>query len=409
MRNRIRRPRRLSSRLRGASLRGTVWRLALVGGLTAAVGAGAFHRADVPRVDTPLVVLGANDLGMHCMQQDFSEFLILPPFNTLHAQVIDRSGEHPELVTEGVTVEYTIPQNTRSTDKTNWWTYDQDLLGVDSPPDVGLEGAGMSGTMTRNPGKHDWKVVGIPITPIDDDGREDPYPLATVSVRRQGQVVAQTQIVVPVSWEINCNLCHNTPGISPGLDILQDHDRLHGTTLVNSQPVFCASCHADPALGAEGDPDVSTFSSAMHGAHSTRMDMVSLDNTCYACHPGIRTQCQRDVHFASNITCIDCHGDMAAVGDPGRTPWVDEPRCDDCHSRSRYEFEQPGTLYRDSVGHGGVSCYACHGSPHAITPTVTAADNLQALRLQGHTGVINDCTVCHSRPEGDPFFHRTDD
>ena len=125
MRNRMQRPKQGRSRLRGATLRGTVWKLALVGGLAAVVGAGVFGRADVPRVDTPLVVLGANDLGMHCMQQDFSEFLILPPFNTLHAQVIDRSGEHPELVTEGVTVEYTIPQNTRSTDKTNWWTYDR--------------------------------------------------------------------------------------------------------------------------------------------------------------------------------------------------------------------------------------------------------------------------------------------
>ena len=29
-----------------------------------------------------MVVLGYNDLGMHCMNQDFSEFMILPPFNT---------------------------------------------------------------------------------------------------------------------------------------------------------------------------------------------------------------------------------------------------------------------------------------------------------------------------------------
>ena len=29
------------------------------------------------------VVLGYNDLGMHCMNQDFSQLCILPPFNTL--------------------------------------------------------------------------------------------------------------------------------------------------------------------------------------------------------------------------------------------------------------------------------------------------------------------------------------
>jgi hypothetical protein len=384
------------------------WALAALGGLAATVG-WSRPAPEEPAVMTPLVVLGANDLGMHCMQQDFSEFLILPPFNTVHAQVIDRSGEHPRIVTENVIVEYAIPGNTRSTDKTNWWSFDQLLLGVDAPADVGLTGNGLAGRMLRVQGENDWAVTGIPITPVDDDGRENPYPLATITVRQGTQIVARTQTVVPVSWEINCNLCHNAPGISPGLDILRDHDRLHGTSLELNQPVFCAGCHADPALGAPGQSGISTFSSAMHAAHAPRMGQIDLENSCYACHPGIRTQCQRDVHFARGVNCIDCHGDMAEVGDPARRPWVDEPRCADCHTRQGFEFEQPGKLFRESVGHGGVHCYACHGSPHAITPTVTDADNIQAIVLQGHSGTISNCTVCHSRPEGDPFFHRTDD
>ena len=36
------------------------------------------------------VILAWNDLGMHCAQDDYSYFLILPPFNTLHAQVFER-------------------------------------------------------------------------------------------------------------------------------------------------------------------------------------------------------------------------------------------------------------------------------------------------------------------------------
>ncbi len=35
-------------------------------------------------------ILAWNDLGMHCTQDDFSYFLILPPFNTVHVQVIKR-------------------------------------------------------------------------------------------------------------------------------------------------------------------------------------------------------------------------------------------------------------------------------------------------------------------------------
>ena len=34
-----------------------------------------------------------NDLGMHCMDEDYSVFAILPPFNTLNAELIDKSGK----------------------------------------------------------------------------------------------------------------------------------------------------------------------------------------------------------------------------------------------------------------------------------------------------------------------------
>lgn len=106
------------------------------------------------------------------------------------------------------------------------------------------------------------------------------------------------------------------------------------------------------------------------------------------------------------MRCTECHGEMQDVGDPVRRPWIDEPRCSDCHIRPGFEFEQPGTLFRDSRGHSGVQCSACHGSPHAITPTVTGVDNLQAIALQGHPGKIDTCIVCHTEQPGDPFFHR---
>jgi hypothetical protein len=192
-------------------------------------------------------------------------------------------------------------------------------------------------------------------------------------------------------------------------DILRAHDRLHATDLEQHQPVFCAGCHSDNALGTPGLPDVPSLSSAMHGAHATRMDQANLTNSCYACHPGIRTQCLRDVHAANNITCVDCHGDMAAVANPARNPWLQEPTCGSCHTRQGFEFEQPGVLFRNSVGHGGVQCMTCHNSPHTVTPAVTEADNLQSMRLQGHTGKINTCTVCHTSQPGDPFPHRRND
>lgn len=352
----------------------------------------------------PLVVLGYNELGMHCMNQDFSEICILPPFNTLRAEVIDRSGSEPRIVRTGVTVRYALPANTRAADKTNFWCYAKMLFGVDLAPNIGLTGNGLSGAMLPT-ARNDWEATGIPVTPLDDFGRDNPYPLAQITVVRNGQVAGQTRAVVPVSWEISCNLCHGG-GVSVGTDILRKHDKLHNTKLEQAKPVLCASCHADPALNAPGQTGVTTLSHAMHRAHASRVADLNLNNSCYACHPGFRAQCQRDVHLSNGINCTDCHGDMQAVGNASRRPWVDEPRCASCHRRTGFEFEETGKLYKESRGHEGVTCAACHGSPHAITPTVMPVDNLQALNLQGHSGKIDTCTVCHRQRPNETFPHR---
>ncbi len=361
---------------------------------------------------SPYVVLGYNDLGMHCMNQNFSEICILPPYNTLRAQVIYRGGEEPKIVKSGVSVRYSIPGNTISSNKTNFWQYAKKLFGVNLQPNIGLTGNGLSGYMKPTLNDNDWGATGIPITPITDSNQLNPYQLSKIDVIANGKVSGSTVAVVPVSWEINCNLCHTTPGISVETDILRKHDRLHNTKLEQAKPVLCASCHADAALGTAGKPGVKTMSHAMHASHAERMAPVaSLGNTCYSCHPGFQTNCQRDIHFSKGIFCKDCHGDMKDVGNTNRRPWIDEPRCQTCHQKNKpdYQFEEPGKLYKDSHGHMGVHCSACHGSPHAIAPAVTPADNAQAILQQGYAGTINSCKVCHRKVPNERFPHRRDD
>lgn len=357
---------------------------------------------------TSLVVLGYSELGMHCMNEDFSEFMILPPYNTLYAQVIDRSHGSPEIMQSSISIRYEIPGNTESASKTNFWDYAEALFGRAVPVNVGLTGNQLTGTMLPEAApRTDWAVTGIPITPIEDAGTENPYALAVITVSQGGTDIVQTQAVVPVSWEISCNICHNTQGISTATDILRKHDLVHGTNLEANKPVTCGDCHAQPALAMPGDGTSPSLSRAMHGSHASRMALVG-DVSCYACHPGIRTQCQRDVHFSKGMNCISCHGQMTDVAAPERLPWVTEPRCETCHVNTApagYEFEQPNTLYRNSRGHRNIMCGACHGSPHAITPTVTLEDNVQAIAIQGHEGVINTCSVCHSEAPEDPFPH----
>ena len=64
-------------------------------------------------------------------------------------------------------------------------------------------------------------------------------------------------------------------------------------------------------------------------------------------------------------------------------------------------FANPGAgnpkLYRVSTGHGGVMCEGCHGATHAEFPNSnpSANDNVMSNQLQGHTGVVVECTTCH--------------
>ncbi|MEQ1622210.1 MAG: hypothetical protein ABL919_12445 [Methylococcales bacterium] len=54
-------------------------------------------------------------------------------------------------------------------------------------------------------------------------------------------------------------------------------------------------------------------------------------------------------------------------------------------------------LYRAGKdNHGQAACAACHGAAHAIWPNRDPNDNVTALQLQGHSGPIAECSVCHT-------------
>lgn len=371
------------------------------------IGCGPADAAPMQTASS-LVVFGYNDLGMHCMNEDFSQICVLPPANTLRAQVIDRSGEEPRIVTSGIQVNYSIPGNTDSASKTNFWQFAPRLFATNLPPNIGLFGFGLSGTMQAT-NQRDFAAPGIPVTQLNDRLDTDYYQLAKVDVWKQGNLVATTRPVIPVSWEMSCDKCHKAPDGNVAMSILRSHDKLHGTTLQKRVPVLCASCHADAALGTTGAPGMPTLSGAMHTAHAKRMGRLTDEAACYSCHPGPVTQCLRDVHKSKGLTCTSCHSTMKAVGSARRRPWVDEPRCGNCHRVSGHQYEQTGVLYRDSVGHQGVKCITCHGSPHAVGPSVNPRDNVQAIALQGYAGTINKCTVCHRTQPREAFEHKRDD
>ncbi|MBT8126751.1 MAG: cytochrome C [Gammaproteobacteria bacterium] len=293
-----------------------------------------------------------------------------------------------------------------------------------------------------------------------------------------------------------CQTCHYTPA----LDLAQ----LGPLGPENDGPLVLNGVTVSPSL-ANGRDQIKhkSMSNVMHSHHATVVDLNGnrlfpdmppavdangnlrdpalgrqiLEETCYQCHPGQRTDCLRGAMATGGMLCQDCHGDMAQVGDdftrnvspdnPGafelasdfhtnpdtpRVPWANEPGCGSCHtgdamdnmhsdpntvgdpddgirlmqafrtnddkatpivpSNKRFAentvpatfdgMPNPGAgnpmLYRVSKGHKGVFCEACHGSTHGIWPNgnPNANDNLASLQLQGHTGTISECSVCHT-------------
>jgi hypothetical protein len=364
------------------------------------------------------IVIAWNDLGMHCANKYFGNMCILPPYNNQHVQVIKVGtiSSLPQITTFGMKVTYEIPGNTYSVGKTDFWTYAPSLFGVTLPADTGLTGMGLSGTMNIN-GNY-FYVEGIPVTPYSDLDlvNEHPFQLTLIKLYDAGNnLLASTQSVIPVSNEINCVSagCHSSEQ-----NILNMHESVSGFD-PSVKPILCANCHQDNALGKPGTIGTPVFSEAVHNKHG------GITNDCYKCHPGPNTQCFRDIMHTNGMVCQDCHGSVDHVGQTisnGRQAWLEEPDCGAVACHGPQHAAEPGKLFRNSKGHGNLFCSACHGSPHAILPTNNANDNLQNLTLQGYTGTLNSCIVCHgvaptgAGPHGlyasvinyDPFTTNTD-
>ena len=417
-----------------------------------------------------------SELGMHCMDgKDYSIFAVLPPYNVVHAQLF-RMGEPPVPITSGVTITYQATKDTKgsintiSSTKTNFWSYIYVLFRNNNPPDVGLTG-NHTQSQTAYKLKYDssnayWTADGIPTVPYDDQGNRNAYPMAKIVAKDpNGNVLASAPVVLAVSDEMSCSQCHasnsdayakpnsgwennSNPAKDVKLNILKKHDdRWTITSQMLTQlqqmgysyqsslyqtaksgtPILCATCHGTNALGTTGLPGIEPVTTAMHKLHGPQINLTNgqtLDNqtnslnSCYLCHPGVQTKCQRGA--MNTQQCMDCHGNVSLVGNPNRQGWLDLPACQMCHNNSnRYmtAFTSPGQwrttsdttfatnqntplpgkqLYRFSSGHGAVYCSACHGSPHAEYPTLQANDNVYSTALQGHTGKITECAVCHT-------------
>lgn len=388
-----------------------------------------------------------NDLGMHCMDNDYSVFAILPPYNNLHAQLINRVTGG--LVTSGVTITYEATADTRgsinstSVGKSNFWSYVLALFGALPAPNTGLAGNPAPGTtpalMVHDNVQRFWKAEGIPLIPIDDAGMSNTYPMVKlVAKNARGEILATTVTVLPVSTEMTCKGCHSSnvggavdalpaagwafdpnPEKDWKLNILRIHDDrnfapinaatysaalawagydntgLENTVRLAAKPVLCAKCHSSNALGTPGAAGTKPLTGAMHTHHATVIEDATglpLDNgnrtACYVCHPGSVTRCLRGVmgnavDNAGNLI-IQCQSCHGNLSTVGASTRRGWLDLPDC-GYCHYPTSGTGAYVRDN------SVFA-PGGGYRVASGIFGSPGLYKLSA-GHGGI--QCEACH--------------
>ncbi len=367
-------------------------------------------------------LLAWNDLGMHCMDGlDFSVFAILPPYNTLHAQLKDKNGK---LVTNNVLLTYeavadsTGSINTSSATKTNFWDWVGELVGLNPAPNVGLNldglasGSPMPGNktpsltpaaMTYNAAYGWFEAEGIPVTPFDDKGNKNFYPTVKVVAKDalSGKVLASATTVLPVSDEMTCNGCHastdantnaaqiaakpnagwvfdNNPDKDWKRNILRLHDEKQSASKLYTDALATLSSkgYKPSGLLATADAGQPVLCVACH-ASNAYFDKEN-KKTVMGGMPGIPAFTQA------------LHIKHADVKDPTTQLPLDSisnrSACYDCHPGSVTQCLR-GAMGKavDTKGDSLMSCQSCHG-------------NMKAVGSATRQGWFNEpaCESCHN-------------
>ncbi len=243
-----------------------------------------------------------------------------------------------------------------------------------------------------------FAAEGIPITPFDDIGRENPYPMMRLQAQNPttGAPLASLDVVVPVSSEMNCKSCHlpapfgngmatkrvsaaATPNSDPQygkvlqwvseewaakINALKLHDVMHKTSLfagydaasgAAAKPVLCQACHYSPALDlTQGGPKSS----------ATGLAQTSNGSMSHVMHSG---------HGGLIVNGAPVFPLMPPPTDPRRTAGraagspinaftqaTLESTCYQCHPGKRTQCLR-GKMYS-----AGIICQDCHGNMNQV-------------------------------------------
>ena len=392
---------------------------------------------------------------------DFSVFSLQPPGSTIRAQFM-RGGllvtnDSDVFVTYEAVTDASGSRNSTSIGKGNFYDYAEALYGIALAPDEGLAGFAMPGPanlpqpMSFDSAQRWFHADAIPITPIDDQGGKNAYPMMRLVARNgAGTLLASTDIALPVSDGLDCRACHasGSPAVarpSGGwvwdcdperdykLNVLQKHDDRHLGSGVysnvlreagydseglfvsatrNNQPVLCVRCHASNAAPGSGIEGMRPLTQVLHAKHSYVSDPkrglpLSFFNdsaVCLTCHAGPENRYLRGAHRqtvkadgALAMQCQSCHGNMLAVGREGRQGWHDEPNCQSCHTGTA--LQNNGQIRYTSAFDAVGRVRQAINQTFATQPSTSSAGLSSFSHSQGHGGL--KCAACHGPAHGE--------
>ena len=422
---------------------------------------GAIDSADSDCATTSnrdVIVMASNDLGMHCACPGAQYMLLLPPFNTLRAQVIERDVNNERSGTplvladpSDIRVEYNIVENDDDflkTQDTYYPTWIQMMPRYGFGPAIdpadgkiqGLTGSKLAGEMEAEP-EGWWEAVGVPAFPdesnasssqekimIDPLGGPDrnPYLTGNIKVIEQasGALLAETNITVPVSFggccDCHLDLAENTPGYGRDpessfqlMGFLHSRDsgiNFADPTVLNPDrateiaegepvtpgPVRCSVCHWDPAMGESAAPG--GYVHATTGA-PLPTSQYSFSDVLHRWHVENSTVLSYDPDLATD--CYQCHPSNEVNCYRGQhtlqTIGQDNHAvwCTDCHG-DLYQRVAEGQMDNPWSEATLPKCQDCHNGTGENGSLSAFGGSF--LKSMAHKSNAILCSTCHGSP-----------
>ncbi|WP_242344584.1 hypothetical protein [Anaeromyxobacter terrae] len=404
-------------------------------------------------------ILASNDLGMHCACPSFSTFMLLPPYNTLRAQVFQTGSLDPVLLgaSSQYKVTYDVVENSDAGLKAdpyfaNWIQNAPKLFPGFAPVRAdgriqGLTGATLSGDMElkTTAATTYFEKAGIPAYPVVTGTSTDimtdplggpkrtPYLTGRIKVveTATGNVMASDDVTVPVAFGGCCN-CHvklageygkpttpagsfETMGMLHARDAGIDFSKLDPDGDGVGGPIRCSVCHWDPAMGesqAPGFASVYPNYQILAGATFTKADVrvsqYSFSDVLHRFHAqssavltsydaNIAKNCY-DCHPGNNVNCYrDTHTQKTNAS--GQPIW-----CTDCHGDLNQRIAQ-NQMAQPWSERTLPTCGQCHGPKYGELSS-TDPNSLKLgifgkyLNSSGHKFDKVLCSSCHGSPHG---------